>query len=216
MNKKIALVTGASRGFGAAVAEELAADGWHVIALAQTVGGLEDLDDRISARGGEVTLVPLDITEDKSLQQMCLSVNERWGRIDLLVHSAIYVAPLSPAGHVPESDWDKMLATDIRATQRIITMIEPLLNMAENGTAVLPTEDVAGKKFQAAYGAAKAAQQAIWDSWAAETINIGPKVLTFAPNPMPTALRGRFYPGEDRDELALPNDEARRMIDLVL
>ncbi len=212
MNEKIALVTGASRGFGAAVAEELAADGWHVVALAQTVGGLEDLDDRIATRGGAVTLVPLDITDEEGLKRMCLSIFERWGRIDLLLHAAMYVAPLTPAGHVPPDDLDKMLAVGIRSTQRMINMTESLLLEAKNGIAILPTDDVAGTKFLAGYGAVKAAQQAIWDSWAKETVVIGPKVMTFAPKPMPTALRGRFYPGEDRDQLARPKDEARRMI----
>jgi len=212
--KKIALVTGASRGFGAATAEELAARGWHVIAVARTSGALEELDDRIVARGGSTTLVPIDITEDESLQGMCLSIYKRWGHVDLLVHCAIHASPLSPAGHVPESDLDKSLAINIRATQRIITMVEPLLKAVDGAVAVLPVDrDVVGRKFFAAYGFSKAAQQAIWDSWAAETRVIGPRVISFAPRPMPTATRGRFYPGEDRDALTPPRDEAVRFVD---
>ncbi len=212
--KKIALVTGASRGFGAAVAEELAARGWHVIAVARTSGALEELDDRITARGGTATLVPIDITEDEALQGMCLSIYKRWGHVDLLVHCAIHASPLSPAGHVPESDLDKSLAINIRATQRIIAMVEPLLKAVEGGLAVLPVDrEVVGRKFFAAYGFSKAAQQAIWDSWAAETKVIGPRVTTFAPRAMPTATRGRFFPGEDRDALTPTRDEAVRFIE---
>jgi NAD(P)-dependent dehydrogenase (short-subunit alcohol dehydrogenase family) len=207
----VALVTGASRGFGAAMAEVLAANGYHVIALARTVGGLEELDDRIQKAGGTATLVPLDICDEEGLKRLCVSIHERWGQLDLWVHSAIFAGPLSPVGHIPLSDWDKTLAVNIRATQRLVEMIEPLLN-AGNGTAVLPVDDIAGAKFFASYGAAKAAQKAIWDSWAAETTKIGPTVLTFAPNPMPTALRARFYPGEDRDALTPAKTEAARLL----
>jgi len=211
MTEKVALVTGASRGFGAAAAEAMAAAGYHVIALARTVGGLEDLDDRITAAGGSTTLVPLDITDDAGLARMCLSIYERWGGVDLWLHTAIFAGPLSPAGHVPETDWDKTVATNIHATQRLVAMVDPLLR-ARKGTAILPVDPVAGQKFQAAYGAAKSAQRAIWDSWAAESTSTGPNVTTFAPNPMPTALRARFYPGEDRDRLTDPQIEAARLL----
>ncbi len=214
MNDKIALVTGASRGFGFALAEALAKSGWHVVALARTVGGLEDLDDRIKAVGGDATLVPLDITDDAGLQRMCLALFERWGHVDLFVHSAIYVGPLSLAGHVPESDWEKMVAANIHATGRMVQMLDPLLKVAANGCAILPTDDaVVGKSYLSAYGASKAAQKAIWDSWAAETRTLRtPKIRTFAPNPMPTALRGRFYPGEDRTHLSPTRHEAARLL----
>ncbi len=207
----VALITGASRGLGAAVAEELAANGTHVIAMARTVGGLEELDDRIRARGGAATLVPLDITDETGLQRMCLSIFERWGRLDLLVHCAIFAGPLSPAAHVPEKDWDKTVAVNIHATQRIIAMCEPLLK-AGSGTAVFPHDPCVGNSFFASYGAAKAAQKALVDSWAAESRNTGPKVISFTPNPMATAVRARFFPGEDRQALASPRVEARRLL----
>ncbi len=212
MSQKIALVSGASRGFGFAVARALGAAGWHVIALARTVGGLEELDDLIVSEGGSATLVPLDITDDEGLKRLCLSIHERWGRLDLWVHTAIFAGPLSPAAHVPQSDWDKGVAVNIHATQRLIAMIEPLLKAAEKGTAVLPVEDCAGTKFFAAHGAAKAAQAALWSSWAAETARLGPDVQTFAPEPMPTALRARFFPGEDRAALATTSQQARRLL----
>ena len=213
MSERIALITGASRGFGAAVAEALAAKGWHVVAVARTVGALEELDDRIKAAGGgSATLVPLDITDDDGLARMGAAVFERWGGADLWLHSAIAAAPLSPAAHVPAGDWDKVVAVNIRATQRLIAMIEPLLQ-AREGTAVLPVEpDVPGRKFMAAHGAAKAAQEAIWNSWARETARAAHDVIIFAPRPMPTALRARFYPGEDRAALTHPKEEAARLL----
>lgn len=213
---KTALVTGASRGFGAAAAEVLAANGYHVIALARTVGALEELDDRIVASGGTATLVPLDICDDDGLKRLCVSIHERWGGLDFWLHTAIFAGPLSPVNHVPLNDWQKVLATNIRATQRLITMIEPLLRM-KSGTAMLPTQDdIIGTKFMASHGAAKAAQQALWASWAAEnSAQNTPDILTFTPNPMPTALRARFYPGEDREVLSKPMAEAARMIEML-
>ncbi len=212
MSEPVALITGASRGFGAAVAEVLAANGWHVIALARTVGGLEELDDRIKKAGGSATLVPLDITDEEGLRRLCLSIFERWGRLDLLVHCAIFAGPLSPAAHVPESDWDKTVKVNIKATLFLVSMVESLLKQSENGTAILPVEDRAGQKFFASYGASKVAQLAIWDSWQAESVKTGPKVLTFAPEPMPTALRGRFFPGEDREKLSTTRSQALALL----
>ena len=210
MTEKTALITGASRGFGFAAGAALAARGFHVIALARTTGGLEDLDDAIKAKGGQATLIPLDLCDDQGLARAARAIYDRWGGIDLLVHAAIFAGPLSPAAHIPEKDWDRMLAVNVRATQRLITMVEPLLQ-ARGGTAILPTDDRAGKPFFGGYGATKAAQQALWDSWAAETASAGHSVSTFAPNPMPTALRARFFPGEDRDKLSTPALEAERM-----
>ena len=208
----VALVTGASRGLGYATAVELARQGAHVIALAKTVGGLEELADEIEAVGGSSTLVPLDITDEGGLQRMCLAIHERWGHLDLLVHCAAHAVLLSPVAHVAEKDFDRMWAVNARATQRIIAMTEPLLKAAKEGTAVFMNDPRGGQKFFAGYGSTKAAAQAIVDSWMAETVTIGPRVLTFSPNPMPTGLRARFYPGENRENLASTSDEAKRML----
>lgn len=209
--EKLALITGASRGFGAAMAEAFAATGTHVIALARTTGALEELDDRIKAKGGSATLVPLDITDEQGVQRLCLSIFERWGGLDYWLHAAIFAAPLSPAGHVPEKDWRKTVDTNIHATQRLIANVEPLL-IARKGTAILPHDACAGAKFFAAYGTSKAAQKALFDSWAAETRNTGLTVSSFAPAPMPTATRARFYPGEDRAPLSHPSEQAQRLL----
>ena len=212
----VALVTGASRGLGFATAVELASKGAHVVALAKTVGGLEDLADEIEAVGGSCTLVPLDITDEGGLQRMCLAIHERWGRLDLLVHCAAHAVLLSPVAHVSEKDFDRMWAVNARATQRIIAMTEPLLKAADEGTAVFMNDPRAGEKFFAGYGSTKAAAQAIVDCWAAETVKIGPRVISFTPNPMPTGLRARFFPGEDKETLFDTKGEAKRLLAAIL
>lgn len=211
-NAPLALITGASRGLGAALAEELAADGWHVIAVARTVGALEELDDRIKARGGTATLAPMDITDTDAMRHLCRSIHDRWGKLDLWVHTAIHVPPLTPADHLDEKDWAKVVATDIAATGILIPFVSPLLQAAGSGTALFVDDPAAGA-FYGAYAAAKAAQRALFQSWAAETAKTQtPRVKLFTPVPMPTAVRGRFHPGEDRSTLTHPREEARRLI----
>lgn len=211
MSQKTVLVTGASRGLGAACAELLAQRGYHVIAVARTTGGLEDLDDRIQAAGGVATLAPMDITDDGAMKHMCRSIHDRWGGLDLWVHAAVHAPPMSPAGHVAEKDWDKCIATNIRATGRLIPFVEPLLKV-RTGQAIFFDDNRAGQKFMAAYGASKAAQIALARSWKAETVKTGPIVKILTPNPMATATRARFYPGENRSKLVRPMDEAKRLL----
>lgn len=215
----IALVTGASRGLGAAIAEALALRGWHVVAVARTVGGLEELDDRVRAAGmpgaGALTLAPMDVTNDDAMRHLCLNIHQRWGGLQMWVHAAVHAAPLAPAGSLDGKDWDKSITTNIRATGSLIPMVEPLLR-ARQGTAVFFDDPRAGQKFFGAYGASKAAQIALARSWAAETVTIGPRVVIVTPLPMPTATRARFYPGEDRSVLANPRTEAARLLDTVI
>ncbi len=216
--QNLALITGASRGLGAVLAEQLALKGWHVVAVARTSGGLEELDDRIKAHGlpgaGSLTLAPMDVTNDDAMRHLCLSIHQRWGGLQLWVHTAIHASPLAPAGSLDAKDWDKSIATNIRATGQLIPMIEPLLK-AGQGTALFLDDPRAGEKFFGAYGASKAAQIALARSWRAETAKIGPRVLILSPAPMPTATRARFFPGEDRTPLAQTKDEALRLIGLI-
>jgi len=217
---RVALVTGASRGLGFALAAALAARGWHVVAVARTIGGLEELDDQVTSRrqpgGGALTLAPMDITNDDAMRHLCRQCHERWGHLDLWVHAAIHAAPLAPAGHVDGKDWDKSLATNARATGILIPMVEPLLLAApDRGTAMFFDDPRAGARFFGAYGATKAAQLALVHSWAAETPRTGPRVLLATPAAMPTATRARFFPGEDRTLLASPAAEAERLLSLL-
>lgn len=227
---RLALVTGASRGLGRALAEKLAAEGWHVLAVARTTGALEDMDDRVQKAGGSATLAPMDITQDDAMRHLCRSVHDRWGKLDLWVHAAIHAPPMSPAGHVASKDWDKTIDTNIRATGMLIPMIEPLLlaagggahvgdesgsaqdpSLRRAGTALFFEDPRAGERFFGAYGASKAAQIALARSWQAEATRVGPRVLIDTPAAMPTATRARFFPGEDRSRLTPCADEATRI-----
>lgn len=219
MTQKIALVTGASRGLGAAMAEALAIRGWHVVAVARTVGGLEELDDGVKALklpgAGGLTLAPMDVTNDDAMRHLCLSVHQRWGGLQLWVHAAVHAAPLAPAGSLDVKDWDKSIATNVRATGTLIPMVEPLLQ-AGQGAAMFFDDARSGQKFFGAYGATKAAQMALVRSWAAEAVKIGPEIIIAAPAAMATATRARFFPGEDRGQHAAPRDEAARLLALHL
>lgn len=207
-----ALVTGASRGLGAAVAMALARSGRHVVAVARTVGALEALDDQIRAAGGAATLAPLDITDDGAMQHLCRSIHDRWGGVGVWVHAAVHAAPLSPAPMVTAADFDRSVAVNVTATRRLIAYVWPLLGESRERRAIFFDDPRAGEAFFGAYGATKAAQIALARSWQAETMRLGPRVDILAPEPMATATRARFRPGEDRSVLRMPADEASRLL----
>lgn len=211
---KIALITGASRGLGAAVAEALAPE-FHIVAVARTVGGLEDLDDRIKARGGAATLAPLDVTDEGAMAHLCRSVYDRWGLAALWVHTAIHAPPQSPADHASAKDAERTFEVNVLATARMIRLVSPLLERPA-GRAVFFDDPRAGEKFFGLYGASKSAQIALARSWQAETVRTGPSVQILRPDPMPTATRARFFPGEDRNVLTPPADEARRLMPRIV
>ena len=206
---KTALITGASRGLGAALAEALAPT-HHIIAVARTTGALEELDDRIKAKGGSATLAPMDITNADAMATLCRGIHDRWGSLDIWFHTAIHAAPLAPADHVDAKDMAKSIAGNITATATLITYVAPLLG--QTGQAVFFDDPRAGQKFFGGYGATKAAQMALAQSWQMETANIGPKVHIVTPDPMPTATRARFFPGEDRTGLADPHAQASAVL----
>lgn len=211
LSGKIALVTGASRGLGAASALWLAERGAHVVAVARTIGGLEDLDDRIKAAGGQATLAPMDLTDDKAIAHLCRSLHDRWGRADIWVHAAIHVSALTPAPHVTAKDLDKVIALNIRGISRLIANVEPLIAPSDAPTAVF-FDDVWDAQYAGPYAMSKAAARALVESWQAETATLATTVHLVRPNPMPTAVRARFYPGEDRTPLADPALEAARLL----
>lgn len=196
----VALVTGASRGLGFAVAREAAARGAHVLALARTVGGLEELDDAVRAAGGQATLVPLDLADDPALDRLAQAIAGRWGRLDLWVHCAVHPAPLSPAPMIDGKDIDRTLAA-VKATQHLIAALDPLLRAAPAGRAVLPDDPHEAESFYGCYAAGKAATRALWQAWARETRSSRFRPVLFTPPPMPTAVRARFFPGEDKGSL---------------
>ena len=204
---RVVLVTGASRGLGWALARATAGRGAHVLALARTVGGLEELDDAIRAAGGAATLVPLDVTDDAGLARLGAALFEKWGRLDGWLHCAVHAPPCAPANHVEAKDLDRAWAVNARATQRLIRVLDPLLRAAPQGFAVLMDDAREGEPFFSPYAATKAAARAFWTAWAGETARTPMRVLLAHPPAMPTATRARFYPGEDRAALT-PADRA--------
>jgi NAD(P)-dependent dehydrogenase (short-subunit alcohol dehydrogenase family) len=220
-SSRVALVTGASRGLGAGLAEQLTYRGWHVVAVARTVGGLEELDDRVKAAklpgAGTLTLAPMDITNDDAMRHLCRSIHDRWGGLGLWVHAAIHAAPLAPMGSLDQKDWEKSIAINTRATGMLIPMVEPLLRASGRGSALFLDDPRAGQPFFGAYGATKAAQIALARSWQAETAKLPTvRVLIETPAPLPTATRARFFPGEDRSKLADVKAEAQRIMAALL
>lgn len=206
---KTALITGASRGLGAALAEALA-DTHHIIAVARTTGALEELDDRIQAKGGQATLAPMDITNPDAMAVLCRGIHDRWGALDLWCHTAVHAAPMTPTNHIDAKDMSKSIASNVTATATLITYVAPLLGT--EGQATFFDDPRAGTKFFGSYGATKAAQIALARSWQTETATIGPKVHIFAPDPMPTATRARFFPGEDRAALSDTHAQAAAVL----
>ena len=210
---KTALITGASRGLGAALALALAPT-HHIIAVGRTTGALEELDDRIKEAGGQSTLAPMDISTDAAMQQLCRSIYDRWGSLDLWVHTAIHGAPLSPASHIAEKDFEKSVAINLTATSRLISYVTPLLG--ETCRALFFDDPHAGQPFFGSYGTTKGAQIALARSWQAESVKTGPDVRILSPKPMPTGTRARFYPGEDRAPLSDIHTEAARLLPEIL
>lgn len=209
MSEKIALITGASRGLGAALAETLSTH-HHIVAIARTTGALEALDDRIQTAGGSATLASVDITNQDALAQICRSIFDRWGHVDLWCHTAVHAAPLGPAATLDSKDWSKSIATNLTATGILIPFIAPLLG--QEGRAIFFDDQNIGNKFYGAYGATKTAQITLARSWAKEQKTSGPRVDIVAPHPMSTATRAKFHPGESQERLADPLSEAQRLL----
>ncbi|WP_371169737.1 SDR family NAD(P)-dependent oxidoreductase [Aliiroseovarius sp. 2305UL8-7] len=207
--QKIALITGASRGLGAALALELSKT-HHVVAVARTTGALEELDDKVKAQGGSATLAPMDITNKDAMAHLCRSIHNRWGGVDVWAHTAIYGPALMPTPGLDDKGWTQALNTNVEATRYLIQFVNAL--MTDDSTALFFADDHAGEKFFAGYGATKAAQMALIRSWAAENARLGPRVIVAEPKPLATAMRTRFFPGEDRSTLAPVADEAHRIL----
>ncbi|WP_300516795.1 SDR family oxidoreductase [Aliiroseovarius sp.] len=207
--RKPALITGASRGLGAALALALAPT-HHIIAVGRTTGALEELDDRIQAAGGQATLAPMDVTDKGAMAHLCRSVHDRWGGVSIWAHTAIYGPALMPTTDLDDKGWNQAWNTNVEATRNLILMVNALMD--DGSTALFFADDQAGEKFFAGYGATKAAQVAMVKSWAAENARIGPRVIVAEPRPLATVMRTRFFPGEDRGQLASADAEAARIL----
>lgn len=217
LSEKVALVFGASRGLGRAVAQELGEAGAHVVASARTEGALIELDDAIQAAGGApATLAPFDLMDSAAIDRLGGVIFERWGRLDILVNCAAHASPLSPVGHAAFKDVDRAFGVNAFAVQRMIRAFDPLLSAAPAARALFLTDNKAGRAYWGAYAASKEAGAAFAAAYRAEKASSKVKVEIFTPPAMPTALRGRFYPGEDRSKLAKPKQVAADLVGKLL
>ena len=207
---QIAVVTGASRGIGAALAVELGRRGAHVVLIARTPGGLEDTDDAVRAAGGTATLLPLDLAAGDALDALGPTLLERFGRLDILVHNAGALGKLTPVPHILPRDWAAVVAVNLSATWRLIRTCGPLLTAAPAGRAVFVTSGVARRPraYWGAYGATKAGMEHLVLSWAAETSNERVRINLFDPGPTATRMRADAMPGEDASLLPGVTDVA--------
>jgi NAD(P)-dependent dehydrogenase (short-subunit alcohol dehydrogenase family) len=213
---RIALVTGASRGIGRAVALELARCGAHIIALARTQGALEELDDAIRAAGSQATLTPCDIKDFDALDRLGRAIYDRWGRLDIFVGNAGALGPITPLGHVEPRQWEDIFAVNVTANWRLIRSLDPLLRASDAGRAIFITSGVAHAAdfgpYWGPYAASKAALEALARSYAAETMNITKvRVMLVNPGPMRTKMRAQAMPGEDPMGLPAPEELAPKI-----
>ncbi|WP_336057240.1 SDR family NAD(P)-dependent oxidoreductase [Nitratireductor sp. CH_MIT9313-5] len=217
LSGRTALVTGASRGIGYFIAKELAAAGAHVIAVARTVGGLEELDDEIKAAGGEATLVPLDLKDMAGIDRIGGALHERWGKLDIMVANAGILGVLSPIGHVEAKTFEKVMEINVTATWRLIRSLDPLLRASDAGRAIIMSSGAAhsAKAFWGPYAASKAAVEALARSWADETKNMPLRVNSVNPGATRTAMRAQAMPGEDPETLPHPSEVAAKIIHLA-
>lgn len=214
---KVALITGASRGIGWAVARLFARQGAHIIALSRTTGALEELDDAIQADGGSATLVPLDITDGEGIDRLGASIFERWKRLDILVGNAGVLGTLSPIGHIKPKTWNELLAVNVTANWRLIRSLDALLRAAPAGRAIFVTSSVARnpRAYWGGYGTTKAALEHMVLTYAAETAMTDLKVNLINPGGTRTAMRAKAMPGEDSSTLPNPADVAPLFLELA-
>ena len=216
---RVALITGASRGIGAAVARLFAKEGAHIIAVARTEGALEELDDDIKGFTGEsATLVPMDITDSEKVDQMGALINQRFGRLDVLVGNAGILGTLSPLGHIDPKIWEQVIAVNVSANWRLLRSMDPLLRSSDAGRAIFVTSTVGAeaRAYWGAYAVSKAALEMMTRTYAKEIDMTPIRVNMVNPGATRTQMRSQAMPGEDPNTLPKPEDRAEVFVDLAL
>ena len=216
LNGRIALVTGASRGIGRAVALRFAEEGAHLILTARTVGGLEEVDDLVRGRGGNATLVPMDLTQVDEIDRLGAAIHQRFGRLDVLVANAAMLGVLSPVGHIEPLVWDETIRLNLTSNYRIIRSLDPLLRQSEAGRAIFVTSGAArGKAFWGAYAATKAGLESLVKCYAKEMENTNIRVNLLSPGATRTGMRASAFPGENPKTLKMPRSIAGLFLELA-
>jgi NAD(P)-dependent dehydrogenase (short-subunit alcohol dehydrogenase family) len=217
-DNKIALVTGASRGIGAALAEALAAHGAHVVLTARTQGGLEAVEERIHQAGGTATIAPLDLLQPEQIDRLGQVVAERWGRLDMLVMNAALLGPLTPVPHLAPADFDRVMATNLTANYRLLRIMDPLLRASPAAHVVALTSSVAAqpRAYWGAYATSKAALETLVACYADEVENLAAIMcLIVDPRGTRTKMRATAFPGEDPLSLPQPEKKAAQIIEYL-
>jgi NAD(P)-dependent dehydrogenase (short-subunit alcohol dehydrogenase family) len=217
MSGRVALITGASRGIGRAVATRFAAEGAHVILIARTVGGLEEVDDEIKAAGGEATLVPCDLTDFEAIDTLGPALLERFERLDVFVGNAGALGMMTPLSHYDAKVWHEVFDVNVHANWRLIRTLEPLLRRSEAGRAILVTSGAASnpRAFWGAYAITKAAVETMAKVWASELEKSNVRVNILNPGATRTGMRAAAFPGEDPETLKTPEDIAGKFVELA-
>lgn len=213
---KLALVTGASRGIGAATAEALAAAGAHVILVARAAKALEEIEDRIHEAGGSATIAPLDLTDGESIAKLAVAVAERWGKLDILMLNAAMLGSLTPVEHIDGKEYSRILGTNLIANQALIAQFDPLLRKSQHSEVVALTSSVGSepRAFWGAYGSSKAALEILLGAYADETAHSGRvRVHIIDPGATRTRMRQLAFPGEEPDSLKPPEVVAKAILD---
>ena len=218
LENKIALVTGSSRGFGYAVALKLAQAGADLIITARTTGALEVLSDKILKYGVKVTVAPLDLKNKTHTKLFFKTIYEKFGKIDLFIHSAFLAIPMAPIETISEKDMTEYFVSNTFLTQRLIKLIHPLLKIQKNSIAVFIHDKTKknNKKFLGIHNAIQAASKEVVESYLEETSRTGPKVLMFEPLSMPTKTRNLMFPGEDKKKLSTCEKEANKLVRILI
>ncbi len=213
---RIALVTGASRGLGAAIAVELARRGAHPVLIARTQGGLEETDDAIRAVGGQATLLPFDLRQGEKIDPIGPSIHARFGRLDILVHNAGVLGTLTPVAHIQPRDFNETMAVNFTAAWRLIRTCDALLRASDAGRAVFVTTGRVArpKAYWGMYGASKAALEHLVATWAQELSTTGARATLFDPGVVRTGMRAQAMPGEDPMSVPPPESVAPAVVDL--
>lgn len=221
LDQRVALVTGASRGIGRAVALDLARAGAHVVAMARTQGALEELDDAIRAEGSEATLVPCDIKDFDAIDRLGAAIHERWGKLDILVANAGVLGPITPMSHVDPKQWDNIIAVNVTANYRLVRSLDLLLRASDAGRAVFISSGAAQRAelrpYWGPYAISKGAVDVLARTYAAETATTSPiKVMSVNPGPLRTKMRAQAMPGEDPETLKTPDQLSPKLVELCL
>ena len=217
LENRLAVITGASRGIGAATAKLFAAQGAHVILIARTIGGLEEVDDEIRAQGGIATLVPMDLTDYDKIDEMGLTIFERFGKLDILIANAGLLGTIGPINHINPNVWEQTMAVNVTANWRLIRSLDPLLRLSNAGRAIFLTSAAAQyhRAFWGLYATTKVALEMIVGTYAQEILKTNVTANLFHPGRTQTKMRAEAYPGENPNIIKAPEFVAKQLVNLA-